>query len=571
MHLRKHSLRFIVTFLIFIFCLSIFAIKLVLIQVFKSSHLASLAEKQHNYVIELEPIRGTIYDRNLRPLAFNVSVPSLYANPKVMTLADKQKALRLLPALLGESEKSIKERLSRDKYFVWLKRKITKDLADDIEALKINGLGFRKESKRFYPNKGLAAHIIGFAGLDNHGLEGLEMYYDKELKGKPGHMQILRDARQRELMIEKVYVAPQDGFDVVLTIDETIQYITEQALADAIQENHAKAGTVIVMDVLTGEILALANYPSYDLDHVEKSSVAARTNRAISFVFEPGSVFKIVAAAAALEEGQFKETDTIYCENGEYRVANHILHDHQPHGRLTFREVFELSSNIGVTKIAQKLGPDVIYRYAQRFRFGEMTGINLKGEVAGQLKPPSQWSKTTIGAIPIGHEVTTTPLQMVGALLAVANDGVYMKPFVVKYIKDRNGELIQAFQPTIVDRVISADTARRVKEILQGAVETGTGKKAIIKGVEVAGKTGTAQKIENGNYSHSSYYATFMGFAPVDAPRLAAIVVFDEPRPRYFGGTVSAPVFKEVVEKSLKYLENARSMEYVSNLSESAY
>jgi cell division protein FtsI (penicillin-binding protein 3) len=472
---------------------------------------------------------------------------------------------------LGESEQSVKDRLSRDKYFVWLKRKITKDTADHIESLKINGLGFRKESKRFYPNKGLAAHVIGFAGLDNQGLEGLEMYYDKELKGKSGHMQILRDARQRELMIEKVYVAPQDGLDVVLTIDETIQYITEQALFDAIQENNAKAGTVIVMEVTTGEILALANYPSYDLDHVERSDVAARTNRAISFIYEPGSVFKIVAASAALEEGRFTETDKIYCENGEYRIANHILHDHVRHGTLTFREVFEQSSNIGVAKIAQKLGPDTIYRYAKRFRFGELTGINLNGEVAGVLKPPSQWSKTTIGAIPIGHEVTTTPLQMLSALAAVANDGVYMKPFVVKYIKDRNGELIREFQPTIVDRVISAETARRVKDILRGAVEIGTGKKAIIKGVTVAGKTGTAQKIENGNYSHSSYYATFMGFAPVEAPRLAAIVVFDEPRPRYFGGTVSAPVFKEVVERSLKYLENARSMEYVSNSSGSIY
>jgi cell division protein FtsI (penicillin-binding protein 3) len=546
-------------------CLAVFAAKLVLIQIFKSAHLASLADKQHNYFIELEPIRGTIFDRNLRPLAFNVSVPSLFANPKAMTSADKEKVLNQLPSILHVSRGFLEDRLSRNKYFVWIERKISKEAMERIEALRIKGLGFRKESKRFYPNRELSAHVIGFAGQDNRGLEGLELFYDHQLKGHPGQIQILRDARQRELMIEKLYIAPQDGLDIVLTIDETIQYIAEQSLFAAVKEFNAKAGTVIVMDVTTGEILALANYPSYDLDNVGKSDVASRTNRAVSFVYEPGSVFKIVAAAAALEEGKFKESDIIFCENGEYKIANHILHDHNPHGKLTFKEVFELSSNIGVAKIAQKLGPDTIYRYAQRFRFGQLTGINLRGEVAGMLKPTSQWSKTSIGAIPIGHEVTATPVQLVTALASIANDGVIMKPHVVKEIRDKNGEVIQQFLPTVVDRVVSVETARRVKEILKGAVETGTGKKAQIKGIEVAGKTGTAQKIENGVYSHSSYYATFMGFAPVESPKLAAIVVFDDPRPRYFGGTVSAPVFKEVVEKSLKYLDSVRSSEYASS------
>jgi len=565
---KKFTIRFIVTFLVFIACFSFFCVKLIFIQVFKSSHLTALANKQHNYVIELEPIRGSILDRNLRPLAFNVSVPSLYANPKIMTAEDKNKAIAQLPSLLGVSHDFIEERLRRDKYFVWLKRKVTKSLIEQVKALKIQGVGYRNESKRFYPNHNLSAHVIGFAGLDNEGLEGLELVLNKELKGKPGQMQILRDARQRELMIEKVYVSPQDGFDVVLTIDETIQYIVEQALDEAMESNNAKAGTVIVMDTATGEILALANRPTYNLDQVEKSSVESRTNRAISFVYEPGSIFKFVTAAAALEEEKFVETDKIYCEKGEYRVANHILHDHTPHGTLSFREVFEVSSNIGVTKIAQKLGPAIIFKYGKRFRFGEKTGINLKGEVEGHLKPPSQWSKTTIGAIPIGHEVTTTPLQMLAALASVANDGVYMKPFVVRYIKDQNDQIITSFEPTVVDRVISPDTAKRVKEILIGAVDNGTGKKAQIKGVRVAGKTGTAQKVVDGLYSHNKYYSSFIGFAPADNPRLAAIVVFDEPYPRYFGGTVAAPVFQQVIEKSLKYLKNTETTEVVQNSSE---
>jgi len=560
---QKHALRFIVTFLTLIGCLLIFIVKLSLIQVFKSNHLAELAEKQHNHVIELEPVRGSIFDRNLRPLAFNVPVHSLFANPKIMSLKDKQRAVALLPSLLGVENQFVKQRLSKDKYFVWLKRKLPADTAKKIKDLNIRGLDFRKESKRFYPNGSLSAHVIGFADLDNEGIEGMELFYNKELKGKPGKMQILRDARQRELMIEQVYIPPQDGFDIVLTIDETVQYITERALFKAIEKNNAKAGSIIVLDIKTGEILALANYPTYNLEDAGNSHAANRTNRAVSFVYEPGSVFKIVAASAALEEQTFVEDDKIFCENGEYRVANHILHDHHPHGTLSFREVFEVSSNIGVTKIAEKLGADIIYKYAKRFRFGERTQIDLKGEVSGFLRHPSQWSKTSIGAIPIGHEVTSTPLQNVCAIAAVANEGYYMRPYIVKYIKDKKGQIIKSFGPSVVDRVISSDTASRVKDILAGVVENGTGKKASIEGMRVAGKTGTAQKIENGTYSHSRFYATFIGFAPLDNPRLAAIVVFDEPHPQYFGGTVSAPVFKEVVENSLKYLKSIESIKVV--------
>jgi len=305
----------------------------------------------------------------------------------------------------------------------------------------------------------------------------------------------------------------------------------------------------------TGEILALANLPSYDPSDLAASSLAQRTNHAISYVYEPGSVFKIVTASAALEEEVATESDEFYCEKGEYRVGNHILHDHRPHGTLNFVEVFEKSSNICVTKIAQMLGPDVVFDYAKRFQFGRSTGIDLKGEVSGFMRAPAYWSKTTIGAFPIGHEVTVTPLQLVAAISAIANDGIYMKPFVVKYIKDDKGEIIRVFEPTVVDRVISPQTAHRVKAILQGVVDRGTGRNARIKNVGVAGKTGTAQKVIDGAYSHSKFYATFFGFAPVEDPRLAIMVVLNEPRPSHYGGTVAAPVFKEVMENALKYLQ----------------
>ncbi len=554
MYSKKYTLRFVLTFFSIIACLIFFAVKLVLIQVFSYSHLSDLAQKEHKHFIEIEPIRGSIYDRNMRPLAFNIPVYSLFANPMVMSEDDKLKAINMLADLLKIDESVLKRRLSKDKYFVWIKRRLTADDADRVRRLHINGLGFRRESKRYYPDHRLASHVIGFTGVDNKGLEGVELYYDKELRGRPGKARIVRDARQRELMLDDYLSPPRDGFDLVLTIDETIQYIVEQALDKAFGKSNAKAATVIVSDVNTGEILALANRPSYDLDSVSSSSLESRTNRAISYGYEPGSVFKIITLSAALEEGKFSEDDKIFCENGAYRVANHILHDHKPYGVLTFKEVFAFSSNIGVTKIAQKLGPDIIYKYCKRFRVGEKTGIDLKGEENGILRPPDKWSKLSISAIPIGQEVMVTPIQVLCMISTIANKGVYMRPFVVKYIKDHTGHIIKKFSPKRIDRVISRSTAKKVTDILVDVVEEGTGKKARIKGIKVAGKTGTAQKVVNGRYSHTKFCATFVGFAPADNPRIAAVVVFDEPHPDHFGGTVAAPVFKEIVENTLRYL-----------------
>ncbi len=554
---RKHVFRSSLVFLTLIVCFIVFFIKLVLIQVFRSDHLADLADKQHKHVIEIEPVRGNIYDRKNRLLAFNVYLNSLFANPQHMSDDDKQKAVNNLSTLLNIDPQFIKDRLNRGKYFVWIKRKISSDLVKQIKELHIKGLGFRKESKRFYPNEYLAAHIIGFAGIDNEGLAGIEAYYNDQLRGEPGKELIFQDARHQELFLGDSMILPKDGNSLVLTIDETIQFIAERSLEKAFEKHKAKSATIIILDVKTGEILALANRPTYNLSEVAKSSIESRTNRAIHYVYEPGSVFKIVTAAAALEEGAFKETDMIDCENGKYRVANHILHDHHPYGKLSFKDVITHSSNIGTVKIGQKLGPAVIYEYAKRFRFGMKTGVDLGGEIRGFLKPPSTWSKTSIGAIPIGHEVLVTPLQLVAAIAAVANDGVYMRPYVLKYIKDKRNQVLQSNHPKVVDRVISSETASRLKAILYNVVENGTGKKARIEGIKVAGKTGTAQKVVNGRYSHDKFAASFFGFAPLDDPKIAVLVVFDEPHPSYFGGTVAAPVFKEVVESTLRYLESS--------------
>ncbi len=559
MFLRKYPLRFAVV-CIFLFSGFIYSIGfLIFIQIFRADFLSGLAQRQHEHSMVLEPRRGTIYDRNMRALAINLPVYSVYANARAMHQEhDIDEVVDRLSSLFHMDPKLIRNKLNKDKYFVWIARKVPQEMYLTIKNLKLPGIGFIKESKRFYPNQTLASHLIGFAGLDNNGLDGLERDYDKYLKGQPGHAIILRDAHSRELMFDKGYIPPVDGFSVVLTIDETIQYIAERALDRMYKKYNCKGASIIVMDPRTGEILAFANRPTYNLEEASHSTPESRTDRAIVFTFEPGSVFKIVTASAALQEGVISENSMINCEHGAYRVANHILHDHEPLGLITFKQVIEQSSNIGTTKVAQRLGARRVYNYAHHFRFGIRTGIDLPGEAEGILKPVSRWSKTSIGAIPIGQEVTVTPIQLMGAIAAIANDGIYMRPFVVKYIKDAQGQIIREKSPQILDRVISKMTSERMKGILKGVVDEGTGTKAAIPGVTVAGKTGTAQKVVGGSYSHSHFYATFAGFAPVDNPRLAAVVVFDDPHPAYYASTVAAPVFSEVVGDALKYLNTQR-------------
>jgi len=489
----------------------------------------------------------------MRPQAVNIPVDSLYASPG--DIENKEKVARLLSRYLDLDYSFIIERIRRPKQFVWIARKLSPEVSEAIRRLKLKGLGFIKESMRSYPNGYIGGHILGFAGLDNVGLEGVELFYDKYLRGESGWVYILRDARQKQLSFQEKIVPPKDGFDIVLTIDEVIQFIAERELDEACRVHNARGGSIVVMGPFTGEILAFANRPKFDPNLVSDRKPDIMRNRAICDLFEPGSVFKIVTACAALEEKAFVENDRLFCENGAYRIANHILHDHRPHGNLTFREIFEQSSNIGVTKIAQKLGPEVIYKYAKLFGFGSSTGIDLPGEINGILKEPKHWSNTSIGAVPIGQEVAVTAIQLACAISVIANGGNLMRPYVIKRIQDRYNEVIKEYSPRVKRRVISKETALRMRRILQGVVGQGTGRRASSSEFTTAGKTGTAQKIEpDGRYSHRKFIASFIGFAPAENPRLAVAVVIDEPHPYYFGGVVSAPVFKNVVEDSLKYL-----------------
>lgn len=549
---RRSDAVFLFFILFFIFCIA----RLLFIQFFRSSYLDSIAKKQHNLFVELEPLRGTIYDSSLRQEAVNIPADSLYASPNEMSDKDKGTVIRKLSSILDLSSTYLAERLSRKKSFIWLARKIPADKAQEIKSLNAKGLGFIKESRRSYPDNYLAAHVIGFAGLDNSGLAGLEADYDKYLKGESGWAVFLRDARQNKLDIWEKMVLPKNGYDLVLTIDSTIQYIAERELEKAYISSHSKGACIIVMDPHTGAILAMASRPTYDPNSAATADKDHMRNRAICDLFEPGSVFKIVTASAAIEEKKVAETDRFFCENGSWRVAGHVLHDHQPHGWLTFKEVIEESSNIGTTKVAIKLGPEIVYKYVRLFGFGSKTGIDLTGEIPGMLKEPKYWSKLSITAIPIGQEVGVTALQLASAISVIANGGQLMRPYVLKEVRDRAGETIKKNSPQMLRKVISLDTAERVKKILVGVIEEGTGKMAKVPGISAAGKTGTAQKLEpNGAYSHNKFVGSFIGFAPSDDPLVAIVVTLDEPHP-YYGGVVAAPVFKNVAADAIRYLQS---------------
>jgi cell division protein FtsI (penicillin-binding protein 3) len=547
---RKCEAVFLVFFIFLLLCVG----RLFFIQFFRSEYLTLIAKKQHNQLLELEPRRGTIYDCNLKAQAFNMSMDSLYAVPNV--IRNKESVINQLLPILGLERGYLAERLSRQKSFIWLARKITPERSEAIKKLNIKGLGFFKETKRIYPNSYLASHIIGFSGMDNIGLEGVEMSFNKYLKGIPGWAIFLRDARLKKLDIWEKMVAPQDGMDLVLTIDEVIQYIAERELDKAFNNFNAKGASIVVMDPHTGRILAMANRPTYDLnDHSSVSKDSIR-NRAICDLFEPGSVFKIVTASAALEEKKVTEEDVFDCENGAYKVGGRILHDHKPHGLLTFRQVIEESSNIGTVKVAQRLGPDTLYRYIKAFGFGTKLGVDISGEISGMIIPVRSWSKSSITAIPMGQGVGVTALQLASAISVIANGGQLMKPYIIDSVRDIQGRIIKQNKPVLIRKVISVDTAMRIKKILTGVIEEGTGKLGKVLGFSAAGKTGTAQKLEpDGSYSHNKFIASFIGFSPAEDPLITVVVTVDEPHPYYFGGVVAAPVFQKVASEIIRYLK----------------
>lgn len=527
------------------------------LQLFKSSKLSKLAHNQHNILLQLEPKRGEIFDRNLHMLAIDCKVYSVYATPDQIDGKDKRHYAQALSEILSMDEDLILDRLKKDRSFIWIKREVEKEVSAAIVGLGLKGIKLIKEHKRFYPNGPMASHLIGFAGVDDTGLEGIEFAYDGYLKGSPGWRWTVRDAKRRDIMSEDIKsIPPSNGLDVILTIDEAIQYIAEREAEKVYKKYKAKGVSIVVMDPQNGDILALSNKPSFDLNEFSSSDIDVRRNKAVTDLYEPGSIFKIVTASCAIESGLVDMEQEFFCENGRYYVGGRILHDHKPHGTLTFREIIEKSSNIGVTKIAQTIGEERLYRFIRLFGFGQVTGIDIPGEVKGIVRPPSEWSAVSISAVPIGQEVAVTSIQLIAAISLIANGGYLVRPRVVREIRQEDGNAIKTFPSTIVRRVLSKESAEKMKDILRGVVEDGTGIHARLDGYTTAGKTGTAQKIEpDGRYSHNKFVASFMGFAPVDNPRITILVSVDEPHPVYYGGSVAAPVFRNVARDVLRYLK----------------
>lgn len=529
------------------------AVRLFCVQLGAAKPLSKLASDQYKTFSRLLPRRGMIYDRNLRELAVSINLDSVFIDPALVE--DRQSAANKLSEVLEEDPDVILKKLNNDKRFAWLARRIDARAANDIKRLSIKGIGFIKEPKRVYPNDTLASHVLGFVGLDDEGLEGIELLYDDYLTGTVGWIYSIRDAKKREVHgYEYREIPSADGNDVVLTIDSVVQSFAENALDSTFKKYNAKGGMIVVMDPYTGDILALANRPTFNPNKIGDSSVEARRNRVICDFFEPGSSFKIVTATAVIEEDVIGMDDEIYCENGEFKWSKHIYHDHKPHEWLKFKDIIKHSSNIGTMKSALKVGSKRLYRYIKRFGFGKKTGIDLPGEVEGIIRPTNKWSKLSLCSISMGQEVTVTAIQLACALSSVANGGFYVKPRIIAKVQDKTGYVIKKFEPRKLHRVMSVEASQKVRGILRGVVEKGTGTRAEVKGYSPAGKTGTAQKVEeDGRYSHRKFMSSFIGFLPYDDPKFVVVVLMDEPRPQYYGGTVCAPVFKKVAEQLMRY------------------
>lgn len=532
------------------------------LQVIQSPELKRAAARQHNKTVNILPKRGEILDRNLKELAVSMEVDSVYADPR--KVESPEAAARTLSKILKADRADIEGKLKTGVSFVWLKRQVDLNEAERGVIAGINGIGgidgigTVKEGRRFYPNRTLASNLLGFTGLDANGLEGVELFYDKALKGSARKLIGDKDAAGRVMLYEDAAKsADARGMNVELTVDKAVQHIAEKALKKAVEDSRAKGGTAVVMNPHTGEVLAMASYPNYDPNAFKDYSQREWKNRAVTDTFEPGSILKTFLVAAALEENAVRSTELFYCENGSYRVADRVFHDAERHGWLTVPQVVKVSSNICAAKIGERLGKARLYRYLSAFGFGEKTGIDLPGEPKGAFKNYKNWSAVSLHTVSFGQGISATSVQLVTALSTIANGGFLMKPYAVKAVRDSRGAIVYENNPAVRRRVISTETASRMTEMLIGVTTAGgTGTKAALADFEVAGKTATAQKpdLKEGGYLDKAFMAAFFGFVPAREPVIAAIVVLDEPQGDYHGGAVAAPAFREIASETLSYM-----------------
>jgi cell division protein FtsI (penicillin-binding protein 3) len=525
------------------------------LQILEQDRLKAIARGGYVGTIKLPPKRGTIYDREGHELALSVEVGSIYAHPK--RIKEKGQAAKKLSRVLDESQDNVLGILNRRSPFVWIKRKIASDQARKVAELGLEGVGVTTETRRYYPGKEIAAHLVGFTGTDNQGLEGIEKKYDGLLRGPHFSLIQMRDAMGRPFAVSSPIPSGHGMKDIILTIDKDIQYKAQEVLRSAVNKARAKAGHCLVLDPVTGEILAMAVVPEFNPNIFSKYEPYQWRNRTITDCFEPGSTMKAFLLAASLEESVVTPNTNFDCENGKYRIGNHVIHDTHKHGVMSVSDIVIHSSNIGAIKVGEKLGYATYCKYLKNFGFGSKTDIDLLGERDGFVRPADKSRTIDKATIFFGQGITTTSLQLAVAMGAIANGGKLMRPYVVKSVVDGSGRTVEQAYPKMVRRVLSSETAERVTRILERVVsDKGTAPKAAISGFKVAGKTGTSQKVDPKTkiYSTDKYVSIFVGFVPVNQPRLVILVMIDEPKGIVYGGLVSAPAFRDIGLWSLNYL-----------------
>ncbi|MGE0404824.1 MAG: penicillin-binding protein [Candidatus Korobacteraceae bacterium] len=537
---------------LFLWC-AVIALRLIHLQVVTYGQWLQRAQRQQQRTIEVAPRRGIIYDRNGRELAMSISVDSVFAVPT--EIPDPETTATLLARVLKADAREMLAKLDSSRTFTWVARKVDAETSQRIRDLNLRGIYFQKESKRFYPKRELAAQVLGWVGMDDEGMGGLEHVYEDRLRGSPGAMYVTMDARRK--WFGRVERQPEPGQNVVLTVDEKIQYIAERELEVAMKDTQAKAGTVVIQNPKTGEILALVNRPTYNPNNFRSIPREALKNRAVSDIYEPGSTFKVVTMSGALEEKITNPDEVIDCQNGSIYVNGLRIRDHHAYGLLPVTMVLANSSGVGTIKLGLRLGEQRLDHYIRAFNFGKATGIELPGESRGLKRPLERWSKVSIGALSMGQEIGVTPLQLVSMISSIANDGVWTAPRIVAgFTEPAETPQRVSFTPGEQHRVVSTMTAAQMKRMLEAVVLFGTGKKAILDGYTSAGKTGTAQKIDptTGAYSRSDYIASFAGFAPVNEPAVSVLVILDSARGLHQGGQIAAPVFARITQQVLAYL-----------------
>jgi cell division protein FtsI (penicillin-binding protein 3) len=586
--------RFWIICLFFLLWACAIAGRLFWLQIVRHQEYVERAEKQQQRTFEVAPRRGVLYDRNLRELAMTVLVDSIYADPS--EIADKQSAAQTLSALTHTdpedthtTEQEIVARLAAGHNFAWIARRVTPDVATRVRALNMKGIYFQKEFQRFYPNNEIAAQVLGYVGADDDGLGGLEEKFESDLHGVPGRMYTAMDARRKVLGSSEH--DPDPGRNLVLTIDENIQFMAESALDHAMEKTQAANGTVVVQDLHTGQILALAIRPTFNPNQFRHTTPALLRDHAVSDVYEPGSVFKLVAYSAAMDQQVAKPDDMIDCQGGQITIAGRVIHDNQGehYGVIPVHQALEVSSDVAAIKLALKVGPDRFYQYIRDFGFGSRSGVELPGETRGLLRAPNRWGSSSIGSIAMGQEVAVTPLQLVTMVSTIANGGIYLPPHILMQDaplpaptpgqksappQPAAQQSLQASPfklasdvpnplPPGAHRVISTLAAAEMRKMMEGVVLFGTGRQAQLDGYSSGGKTGTAQKIDPAThtYSKTMHIASFAGFAPVNNPAIAVAVVMDSPKGAYYGASVSAPVFTEVAQQVLEYLRVAHDID----------